>query len=92
MPVKAPATFTDADRRFYERAAQEYYDSLPLEHFVESTPQQQQRLITVASFAAIRAKRPDIHCLNEMLIQYPLGSVREIGRIVPDNLVVLHDG
>lgn len=80
------------DRIVYERAARDYCESLPLEHFMESTPQQTQRRITLAAFDLIHADRPDVWCYNELLIQYPLGrAIREIGRAVPDNLVVLHD-
>jgi Uma2 family endonuclease len=79
-----------ADRHFYEEAAREYCRSLPLEHFMESTPSATQRKITLSSFDLIHAERPDIWCYNELLIQYPIGDIHTIGRVVPDNLVVIH--
>jgi Uma2 family endonuclease len=90
MSVKAP---TILDRIFYERAARDYCESLPLEHFMESTPQQAQRKMTLSSFELVHRERPDVWCYNELLIQYPVnGDVRELDRVVPDNLIVLHDG
>jgi Uma2 family endonuclease len=76
----------------YEKWAEEYLKSLPLEHFMEATAQSKQREITVASFALIRAKRPEFHYYNELLIQYPRKGRNAPGRVVPDNMVVLHDG
>src|SRR5688572_7655358 len=55
----------------YERAAQEYLRNLPLEHFMEATAQATQREITLASLALVRARRPDFHVFNELLVQYP---------------------
>ncbi|HET6574846.1 MAG TPA: Uma2 family endonuclease [Fimbriiglobus sp.] len=78
------------DRLFYDQAAVEYYNSLPLEHFMESTPQATQRKITLESFDLIHAARPDIRCYNELLIQYPVSTIHDIARVVPDNLVVVH--
>lgn len=90
MPVKS--TNPLLDRIFYERAARDYCESLPLEHFMESTPQQAQRKITLTSFELIHAARPDVWCYNELLIQYPVnGDIRDLDRVVPDNLIVLHD-
>lgn len=81
------------DRVEYAESAREYLKSLPLEHFMESTPTGTQRGITLASFAVIRDARPDVHCFNELLIQYPkAGERRGIAKVVPDNLVVIHDG
>ncbi|SRR5581483_8534154 len=79
------------DRLFYEQAAREYCESLPLEHFRESTPTATQRKITLESFDLVHAARPDVWCYNELLIQYPVAGIRDIGRVVPDNLVVVHD-
>ena len=76
----------------YERAAQDYLRSLPLEHFMEATPQATQREITVESLALVRAIRPDFHFFNELLIQYPDPEdedARPRG-VVPDNMVVVH--
>ncbi|MFO0841281.1 MAG: Uma2 family endonuclease [Gemmataceae bacterium] len=76
----------------YEKWAEEYLKSLPLEHFMEATAQSRQREITVESFALIRAKRPEFHYFNELLIQYPRKGRVVPGRVVPDNMVVLHHG
>jgi Uma2 family endonuclease len=80
------------DEIYYNEAAREYCESLPLEHFMESTPSAAQREITLESFAVIRAKRPDIHCFNELLVQYPVEDIKDVARVVPDNMVVIHDG
>lgn len=76
----------------YERAEQRYLRSLPLEHFMESITQATQREITLASFALIRASRPDVQCFNELLVQYPRPgeSPDKPGQVVPDNMVVIH--
>jgi len=79
----------------YEQAARKYCDSLPLEHFMESTAQSTQREITLASLALVRAARRDFHLFSELLVQYPKGpnpSRPPFGQVVPDNMVVLHDG
>jgi Uma2 family endonuclease len=73
----------------YERAAQEYLESLPLEHFMEAKPQGTQREITLESLALLKARRPEVQVFNEMLVQYPLA--RGIGQVVPDNMVVIGD-
>lgn len=57
---------------------------------MESMGQGTQREITLESFALIRAVRPDVHIFNELLVQY--GPVTAIMRVVPDNMVVIHDG
>lgn len=80
------------DEQFYERAALSYSKSLPMEHYMESTAQATQRAITLDSFALITAARPDVHCFNELLVQYPRRDIHDIGRVVPDNMVVVHDG
>jgi Uma2 family endonuclease len=76
----------------YERDADRYCVSLPLEHFMESTAQSTQRKITVESFDVIHDERPDIQCFSELLIQYPLPGkdIRKPARVVPDNMVFLH--
>ena len=76
--------------RLYLESEQEYLRSLPLEHFMESTAQATQREITVASFRVIRASRPDVQCFNELLVQYPRAGTDRPGRVVPDNMVVVH--
>lgn len=86
---------TEAQRRKlqanYERSAQAYLASLPLEHFTEATTQSRQREITVGSFALIKPQRPDFHYFSELLVQYPRPGRRR-GQVVPDNMVVLHKG
>ncbi len=81
-------------RHYYEIAAQEYCKSLPVEHFMEHFTQGTQRAITLASLALVTAARPDVHVLNEILIQYPISKtdVKAVGRVCPDNFVVIHDG
>jgi Uma2 family endonuclease len=80
------------DLHFYEQAARDYCATLPLEHFMESTPQQTQRKLTLSAFELIHAERPDVWCYNELLIQHPTSdNRRDVVRVVPDNLVVLHD-
>lgn len=71
----------------YERAALEYLRRLPLEHFMESTPQADQRRITLESFDLLNASRPDVHCFNELLVQYPFAGGNR--QVVPDNMVVV---
>jgi Uma2 family endonuclease len=76
----------------YHAAAQEYLRKLPLEHFMEATPQARQREITLESLALVRAQRADFHLFNELLVQYPLPRKKKPGQVVPDNMVVLHPG
>ena len=76
----------------YAEAAQEYLASLPLEHFMEATPQATQREISVQSFALLRLRRPEVHYFNELLVQYSYGEEGEEGLVVPDNMIVLYDG
>jgi Uma2 family endonuclease len=73
----------------YEEAAREYLRSLPLEHFMEATAQATQREITLESLALVKARRPDVHVFNELLVQYPLPGQRKPGQVVPDNMVVI---
>jgi Uma2 family endonuclease len=71
----------------YDRAAQAYLASLPLEHFMEATPQATQREITVASFALLRQARGNVRYFNELLVQYfHEGNLRQV---VPDNMLVV---
>jgi Uma2 family endonuclease len=76
----------------YESTEREFFDSLPLEHFMESVPHATQRKITLESFDQVHIDRPDIQCFNELLIQYPLPGrpLEKPGQVVPDNMVVLH--
>src|SRR5262249_4020231 len=74
----------------YEEAAQAYLRSLPLEHFMEATPQATQREISLESLALVHERRPEVQAFNELLIQYPHGRQRAIRQVVPDNMVVIH--
>jgi Uma2 family endonuclease len=75
----------------WEKAAEEYLRSLPLEHFMEATSQATQRKITVESFDLVHRKRPEVQVFNELLVQYTYGRKRERRRVVPDNMIVLHE-
>jgi Uma2 family endonuclease len=75
----------------YDEWAQEYLRSLPLEHFMESTPQATQREITVESLALLCARRREVQVFNELLVQYPVPGQVKPGQVVPDNMVVLSD-
>jgi len=76
----------------YYDAAQRYLRALPPEHFMEAMPQGTQRKITLESLDLVHARRPDVQIFNELLVQYPLGEdVKDIGQVVPDNMVVIHD-
>lgn len=55
---------------------------------MEATTQATQRKITLESLDLVHARRPDFQVFNELLVQYPLKGGR-IGKIVPDNMVVL---
>jgi len=71
----------------YDRAADEYLQSLPLEHFMEAIPQSTQRELTLERLAVLRARRPDAQVFNELLVQYfHEGRLRQV---VPDNMVRL---
>jgi Uma2 family endonuclease len=72
----------------YEEAAQAYLRSLPLEHFMEATPQGTQREITLESLAVVKVRLPDLHIFNELLVQYPRGKDGKIQQVVPDNMVL----
>jgi Uma2 family endonuclease len=72
----------------YDREARAYLQSLPPEHFMEATAQATQREITLASLALVKARRPDVHVFNELLVQYPVRGRRKPGQVVPDNMIV----
>jgi Uma2 family endonuclease len=76
-------------RYAYAKAANDYLRSLPLEHFMESTPQAKQREITLESLALVNARRPDVQVFNELLVQYPVRGQRKPAQVVPDNMVVV---
>lgn len=83
MSAYTPGTMTAQD---YDRAAQEYLASLPLEHFMEATPQATQREITLASLALLKRRRGDLQYFSELLVQYFFhGNLRQV---VPDNMLV----
>lgn len=88
MPTETPKMLLGI--RYYE-AAQEYLRKLPLEHFMEATPQATQREITLESLALVRARCPDFQVFNELLVQYPLPRKKRPGQVVPDNMVVICD-
>jgi hypothetical protein len=75
--------------RDYRRAAEKYLAALPLEHFMEATPQATQRRVTLGSFDHLRVFRPDVHLFNELLVQYPFGD--GLGQVVPDNMALLSE-
>ena len=79
-------------RYAYAKAANDYLRSLPLEHFMESTPQATQRKITLESFDLVHARRPDVHLFNELLVQFPKRGRHRPAQVVPDNMVVVWDG
>jgi Uma2 family endonuclease len=79
-------------RYAYAKAAHDYLRSLPLEHFMESTPQATQREITLESLALLKARRSDVHVFNELLVQFPIRGSRRPAQVVPDNMVVVWDG
>lgn len=83
-----PKRTTEID---YEAEARAYLGSLPLEHFMEAIPQATQREITLESLALLKARRPNVHVFNELLVQYPRPGRRKHGQVVPDNMVVLCD-
>ena len=85
MPTELPRVLVEIS---YEKAAREYLRRLPLEHFMESTPQATQRKITVESLDLVAAQRPDVQVFNELLVQYPLPRRKRPGQVVPDNMVV----
>ena len=75
----------------YDWAADRYLQSLPLEHFMESSEQSMQREITLESLALVRVTRPDVQVFSEMLIQYPVPGEDpdEPARAVPDTMVIV---
>ncbi|HTU88927.1 MAG TPA: Uma2 family endonuclease [Gemmataceae bacterium] len=87
MPTELPRVLVEMS---YEKAAREYLRRLPLEHFMEATPQATQRKITLESLDLVHAQRPDVQVFNELLVQYPLPRRKRPGQVVPDNMVVVH--
>lgn len=74
----------------YHEAAQEYLRSLPLEHFMEATPQATQRKITLESLELVHARRPEVQIFSKLLVQYPVKRRKKPGQVVPDNMVLVH--
>ena len=79
--------------RIYDRAAEDYCRSLPLEHFMESTYQSTQRKITLESLDLVSAVWPEFQVFSELLILYPLteADLKKPTRVCPDNMVIVHD-
>jgi Uma2 family endonuclease len=71
----------------YESAAWEYYRTLPLEHFMEATPQSTQKKITMISFDWLGLLRGDVRHFSELLVQYFYQG--KLCRVVPDNMLVM---
>lgn len=89
-PMVPPGSLPDpALFEFYEEEARKYQATLTLEDYMEATDHATQREITLESFAVIRETRPDIHCFNELLVQYPRRGASP-GKVVPDNFVVVY--
>jgi Uma2 family endonuclease len=86
MSIAYPNPMTAAD---YDRLAWEYYQTLPLEHFMESSPHATQREIALASLAILKMRRPEVHYFNELLVQYRYGDDQDVHRVVPDNMIVI---
>jgi Uma2 family endonuclease len=89
--TQTESTRASLEVRYYQ-AALDYLHSLPLEHFMESTPHATQRKITLESLDLLTAKRSDVHVFNELLVQYPRPRRKKPGQVVPDNMVVIHAG
>jgi Uma2 family endonuclease len=73
----------------YYEAAQAYLRSLPLEHFMESVSQANQRKITVFCLGVVSKHDPKVQVFNELLVQFR-GRDGSIRQVVPDNMVVVH--
>ena len=90
----SPTVALDSARLYelYERDADEYCRSLPLEHFMESTTQSTQRKITVSSLDLVSRMWPEFQVFSELLIQYvlPGEDLKRPIRVVPDNMVFVH--
>jgi Uma2 family endonuclease len=76
----------------YAQAAQEYQCRLSGEPFGEATPQATQREIFLESLALVNAFLPKVHVFNELLVQYSRRGRKQLGQVVPDNMVVVHEG
>jgi Uma2 family endonuclease len=76
-------------RRLYDGWANEYLESLPPEHFMESTDQSIQRQIVLESLKQVRRLRPDLQYFSELLVQYPRPGQQRPGQVVPDIFFIL---
>ncbi len=86
MATQKPRTLLRIE---YEESAEAYLKSLKPEHFMEATAQGHQRKITLESLDLVHARRSDVQIFNELLVQYPRRSKPTIGKVVPDNMVVV---
>ena len=86
-----PSRAEGLTRLDYEEAAREALQSQTLEEIMEATPQAPQRKITVCSLELVCGRRPDFQVFNELLVLYPDSASGAMERVVPDNMVVLHD-
>ena len=66
MSISYPYNLTAED---YDRLANEYLRTLPLEHFMDSTYQSAPREIVLASLALLKMRRPDVDYFNVLLVQ-----------------------
>lgn len=74
----------------YAKAAQDFLESLPPEHFPEAFSQGEQRKFTLLTLERVASGYPGFRLFNELLVQYPLDvSGQMTGQVVPDNMVVL---
>lgn len=73
----------------YDAAAWEYYQTLPMEHFMEATPQATQRIIAAESLDLLKTRCPGVQYFNELLVQYVFDG--KLRRVVPDNMLVIGD-
>jgi hypothetical protein len=89
MPTELPRALIAVN---YCQPAQDYLRSLPPEHFMEAITQSTQHKITLESLDLVAVRRPDFHLFSELLVQYPLPDQKRPGQVVPDNMVVLHEG
>jgi Uma2 family endonuclease len=77
-------------RTEYEKAAEAYLRSLPLEHFAQAVAQGTQHNITGQSFDLVSPRLPQVQLFGELLVQAP-GLDGTLVQVVPDNMVVVCD-
>lgn len=78
--------------REYDEAARAYQATLTWENYMESPEQATQRKITVACLDVVSRRCPEVQVFNELCLQYRLRKGGTIKHIVPDNMIVFHDG